>query len=761
MAGHAATPRGRLPLMGADRWVAGEDRDPCDDTGPIPALPHGELDRDDDLQDSGEGEVEDPEDDDVAPAFDELAAELEDSAEGDDGDDRTLAALPSPAVVEVAGGTTRIDPFAETGDPDALSAQVGETARVREPVTASAITDRLAVPDTTAAVAGLPMGTPPSEPSRGAAGEPALDEGRAPPRREPAPPTRGLRALTAAAATLPLLVVLALLALGVPQTAFRRWSGRDRLEPNDAFAAARPLAPGKTEGLSCGGADVDWFALEAPPGQALVIEVSPAPAGQGGASLHTVDGQRVAVIGRGETRLVHAVSGPAVVPLRLCVWGARPDYAVTVSLAPLGSRFEPNDSALGAAPVRPGRVRAVQCNGEDWYRVPIPAHHTARARLEGAPAGLTLGWASGAVAPIISGREVAARPLGLDRVALLRVAGTGPYDLAIELEAAAGGGRDARRLEPGEYPHLECSSSDEWRVGVSAGQMLEVAVREPRSTWNLSVSLYDEQLQPIGVSTSHRVEGGAAVTRLTAFAAQRDGEVVVRVHGPPIEYALEVWTTSAAALQSAPSTTPEPVATPSGIRALAPGIYPEQVVSGEMWYSLEVGAEQQLLVTAESAAEDDIGLDLFDDLGQPVAAASLGEGNVEMLQHLAASSGRLLLRVTAYSTQSCTLTVSIDGSTAPVELPVGRHEGLECTGNAFFGVAVPGGQRLVLEISFASAEGDLDLQLLGAGGELLARSESLDDRERVEYVAAVDETLTVRVYNAKNRFDAEVRIEEP
>jgi Bacterial pre-peptidase C-terminal domain len=108
------------------------------------------------------------------------------------------------------------------------------------------------------------------------------------------------------------------------------------------------------------------------------------------------------------------------------------------------------------------------------------------------------------------------------------------------------------------------------------------------------------------------------------------------------------------------------------------------------------------------------------------------------------------------------LTVAYDGSSAPVGIGPGAHPGQQCNGNALFGVEAPGGKRLVAAITFDAAAGDLDLQLLDAEGVPLATSEAFEtSSERIEYVAPYDEKLTLRVYNATNAFDLELKVEEP
>lgn len=710
-------------------------RDPCDETGPIPALPHGDLDRDDDLRDSGEGEVEEPDEDELGVAAEELVAELEgaaaagDPVEADAGARaRALAAEVQPAP---AGNTARVDPLAETADPDQGPPP---TARVAPPPPAREV-DRRAV----------------------TAREPPLDDEPPPPpplppvRRRAAP--RWARAATAAGALVPFAGVALVALAGAPQALLQRWSGHDRFEPNDRLERSAPLPLGATEGASCGPTDVDWFSLEVPAGMALVVEVV-SPGGRGGASLHAPDGRRLTAAAwrRDRHRLVSPVAGATPGAVHLCVWGPRGPYEVQARAVDPAARLEPNGAPSDAALVAAGLTAGVRCDGEDWLRVRVPAHHRARARLAAAAPGLVVAWGHGP-----GEAEAVAPPVALEREALLRVSGgVGAYDLEVTLEPERAADPDdgAPHLAPGDYAGVSLGGRGTWRLVLPAGHSLEVEAEGP-DRWAPHLVLMDEaERQVDGANLSYI--GRGTVSRLTYEVAEAT-TALLQVSGGAGDYALSITLHPRAA---AP-TTPAPVSRAADARALTPGESRVEVWDEE-WFVVEVEAGQVVSVRAEAdPVGADLRLELHDAAGAALPSVEVAPG-VREVEHVAATSGPLQLSLaTRDSFVTCKLRLAIDGVAGPRVLAPGRHEALRCRGEALFRVDAPGGRRLLVELRFRSADGDLDVELLDPEGHVVAASESLDDVERVSYVAPADEALTLRVHNAANRFDVEVRVEEP
>lgn len=762
------------------------ERDPCEDTGELPRI-DAQHDGADDLADSSEGEPDDGADDELHAVYDELAAELaEHSDERTRSDTPVVAAPVKPTTGR--GSTTRFDPLAETADPDAEAAaqDKAETERIAASTVADVVASASDLRATEAAAltssavrrasARPPVPTPvapvaPLTPVPIA--RPRIDEGRPPPRRDPTPSSPRTKVLIGLVGVLPLALAGALVAVGAPQAAWQRMSGRDHLEPNETIAQARPIAEGVTAHLTCSPGDVDWFKVEAPAGRALLIDVSPASIGRGGASLHRPDGVCVASSRQSATddRVVFAPEGGAEGPLLLRVWGARGEYEVQVRAAPLDARFEPNDAPAEASPLAPGVTRAVRCNGTDWFRVHVPARHTASARLLAGPPGLSVAWgALEGVGSVMSSRDAQARAVGADRLALLQVTGdTGPYELEVSLQAP---GADARTgaedggtlIEPGEYPALTCSGVDLWRLSARAGQVVDVSLRQAGDPWSIDVDLLDPSWSSLPASESRQTQGATSTTRLV-YQARRDGEVVLRVSGQPIDYALTVHV-GASPQSGAPPAPINPNANRRNVaRLIGPGVYPDEFVNGEAWFQLDVAQGQRVSVALDfSAAQGEVQMELYDGQYSLISASANSGVDQAQLDHQSTSAQSLFLRVYGYGQANrYTLTVAYDGSAAAQTLEPGRHEGLVCPGNSVFRVAAPGGKRLVVELAFEGAEGDLDLQLLDGEGATLVESETFaeTDGERVEYTPPVDQELTVRVHNAKNTFTLDLRVEEP
>ncbi|MBX3466140.1 MAG: hypothetical protein KF878_04470 [Planctomycetes bacterium] len=710
-------------------------RDPCDETGPIPALPHGDLDRDDDLRDSGEGEVEEPDEDELGVAAEELVAELEgapaagDPVEADAGARaRALAAEVQPAP---AGNTARVDLLAETADPDQGPAATARVRRRPRPRGRLARRDRARAP---------PLDDEPPPPPPAA--------------RRPAAPPCWARAATAAGALVPFAGVALVALAGAPQALLQRWSGHDRFEPNDRLERSAPLPLGTTEGASCGPTDVDWFSLEVPAGMALVVEVV-SPGGRGGASLHAPDGRRLTAAAwrRDRHRLVSPVAGATPGAVHLCVWGPRGPYEVQARAVDPAARLEPNGAPSDAAPVAAGLTAGVRCDGEDWLRVRVPAHHRARARLASAAPGLVVAWGHGP-----GEAEAVAPPVALEREALLRVSGgVGAYDLEVTLEPERAADPDdgAPHLAPGDYAGVSLGGRGTWRLVLPAGHALEVEAEGP-DRWAPHLVLMDEAGRQVdGADLSY--VGRGAVSRLTYEVAEAT-TALLQVSGGAGDYALSIALHPRAATPAAPA----PVSRAAGASALLPGESRQEVWSEE-WFVVEVEAGQVVSVRAEVADPTgaDLRVALHDAAGAALPSVEVAQG-VHEVEHVAATSGPLQLSLaTRDAYVACKLRLAIDGVAGPRVLAPGRHEALRCRGEALFRVDAPGGRRLLVELRFRSADGDLDVELLDAEGHVVAASESLDDVERVSYVAPADEALTLRVHNAANRFDVEVRVEEP
>ncbi len=78
----------------------------------------------------------------------------------------------------------------------------------------------------------------------------------------------------------------------------------------------------------------------------------------------------------------------------------------------------------------------------------------------------------------------------------------------------------------------------------------------------------------------------------------------------------------------------------------------------------------------------------------------------------------------------------------------GRHEGLRlCPGDEdHYGFYLFADQRLMARAFFSHSEGDLQMQLLDASGGVLAESRSATDDERIEWTAATEGEVRIRLW---------------
>lgn len=90
----------------------------------------------------------------------------------------------------------------------------------------------------------------------------------------------------------------------------------------------------------------------------------------------------------------------------------------------------------------------------------------------------------------------------------------------------------------------------------------------------------------------------------------------------------------------------------------------------------------------------------------------------------------------------------------------GDYKGLFCNADDWYAVPLPQGERLEASIGFAHANGDLDLELYDARGNLLAWSRGSRDEEVLSWDAGgKPATVFLRVHNAANGYELHVGAE--
>ncbi|RMG08768.1 MAG: hypothetical protein D6731_21175, partial [Planctomycetota bacterium] len=364
-------------------------------------------------------------------------------------------------------------------------------------------------------------------------------------------------------------LALALWAQGLPVRLLAWASAVDRFEPNDRFDQAREVAVGRVEDLRLPPGDVDWFRVRVPFGRSLRATATPSAETTGATSLHGPSGATLASDERSPGPCVYTPRDPAGEVVFVCVWGARTGpYSLDLSLADPGDRFEPNDRPDDAALLAPGVHPRIRCNGSDWFRIVQPAGQALRARLRSGAPGIGLRWV-----PATDSSFQAAAPTALEadlpvnaaeREVLLEVRGGGRYDLELSpgryepprpfppLQGLAeiderpppgdAPGKGAL-LREGRYTGLRCRGVSWFRVRLAEGERLLARLDALGKRPDLTLALFAPSSSGLAPERAARWDGDSYVL---LHRAEADGEVFLRVRGPPVSYSLSLRTFSGA-----------------------------------------------------------------------------------------------------------------------------------------------------------------------------------------------------------------------
>jgi hypothetical protein len=551
-------------------------------------------------------------------------------------------------------------------------------------------------------------------------------------------------------------------------------SPRRRYEPNDMVENAVQLEPGLHADLLCDGDD--WYAVQVPPHRSLTAKVDGQVTQLG---LELIDGVQVASVGTATPTLAHEASAPPTRSSRtvqIHVGGAQagydlelalsdPDPALLTSANPLPTipgSFEPNDDEHRAQRIGRGVYPNLRCDGADWYLVEVPDVDTTLSVTIafGARANLGLFF----MEPYTRNSEQSQGDgVGAQQLqAYLPQGGnyyvhvygdTAPYTMTVDTIP----GPPGKPLTPGNYS-INGTGDDMWRVDLKAGQTV-------MARCNFDSSRGDIDMVLANAEGNVDYSGGFGSTEQVTYSTPVDQPLFVRVQGPAMRYALTIGvsaTPPGAAVTAGPGSSAQP---------LERGTYNSLTVKGEARYRIDLTAGQTLDVRMSSLSGNDwISGDIYDANDMSIAQSQdqsfSNTGNTYTLRHTAAADGPVFLVVWGTSSGGgqaplrFNLTAAIDGRSEPDPTPLtpGVYGGQECPGNLLYAIPVKGGQRLVATIDFAHADGDLDLALVDEVGNELARSESTEDTERVEWVAPLDMTVQLRVYNSLNVFDLTVEI---
>jgi hypothetical protein len=825
-------------------------------------------------------------------------------------DEPAEPSAPEEALAEAAPGADEGEyeapPATDTGDEaDRPTAELGGLAaallsRPSEAIRVAELRERLAREE--AAPAPVTPVTPPAPtPVAPPTVEPAPPP--PPPRRPRSARRRALEGVLLATAALgPAAAGLTLVLLGAPQRALAFLRTNDALEPNDRISDAPLVASGaEVEGLRLDPTDVDWFAVDVPAGKALTVCSGVTPRGRAETSIHRADGVVVASSrGTPQGGLERAVwwpgAGAAAERVYARVIGAREAFTFAPAAVDPSTRFEPNDGATQASVVQAGRrLEAIQGSGEDWFRVVVPPQRALRVRLLNSSPNVSLAWArtaspttTGPGAPMAAPpptasvaaicTEVTAPAVGAGRALLLRVTGAGRYDLALDLESptkvtsgragrrsparvvegarlepndvrsqappvragrypdirgngddwfvvdvpadailtttlafshrsgdidlqlqhqdgrpieassgtddsetasarlpegglvyihVVGGsnpytmtidlerGQAADELGPGRYLDLQGSGNDLWLVRLDAGDLLDATASWDPNLGHLDLQVLDQGWNQVGANLDQQWRSQTEQVVRARFATPGPRVVFLRLAGTQMPYTLDLDVGPASAVSV-------PAGMPGVVRPIQPGVHRGLQVSGEALWTIDVAQGQRLGVELQfKSATSDIDLELLDAAGDTIARSGSG-GDKEAVNFISESDQTLRIKAYTYGPASrCTMTVTLEDGGGAATLEPGDHPAQTCAGRATYRVLVPAGKKLVASIAFASADGDLDLDLRDANGALIVRSETTEDREVVEHTATEAETVSLVVWNATNVFDLTVALEDP
>ncbi|MBM4320951.1 MAG: hypothetical protein FJ125_13610, partial [Deltaproteobacteria bacterium] len=198
--------------------------------------------------------------------------------------------------------------------------------------------------------------------------------------------------------------------------------------------------------------------------------------------------------------------------------------------------------------------------------------------------------------------------------------------------------------------------------------------------------------------------------------------------------------------------------------------------------ALNRGDRLAALISFTDAAGN-LDLQLLGPDGRTVLASSISHNDEELVDAVAGQAGTYYLRVFAAAGVQNGYDLLVDVTPAPPVceddvleendtrqtpslLQPGEHGSLAvCSGDDdFFAVALQAGDTLSVSLRFVHADGDLDLHLLDAAGNVLLRSTGTTDTEEVSYVAPAATTPVIRVFGflgAAGPYSLSIVVEPP
>jgi len=181
----------------------------------------------------------------------------------------------------------------------------------------------------------------------------------------------------------------------------------------------------------------------------------------------------------------------------------------------------------------------------------------------------------------------------------------------------------------------------------------------------------------------------------------------------------------------------------------------------EDWFQIEVtsGFERVVANLAFTHADGDIDLELVDASGN-VLATSESTTNNEHIDVTVSTSGIYYLRLfsASYTGNSYTLSWMLDDELEPNDSILEARPATANTGypgiqfdDDWFRIEVTTGfERVVANLTFTHADGDIDLELVDASGNVLATSQSTTDNEQIDFTVSSSGSYYLRVFDFNN-----------
>jgi|GEM_PF-996841 len=599
-------------------------------------------------------------------------------------------------------------------------------------------------------------------------------------------------------------------------------------EDNDTQGSASALAVGLSSGLVSCPLDEDWYAFTLTAGDTATVDILfPQADGDLDAFLYDPAGtlldSSTTTTNDEQLAVTAATSGQLFVQVVLTAdqgpnVGNGYDVDLTTSAPQCPPDFlEPNDSVNAPATVGPTTLIGLQACplDEDWLEFDALAGQQiqANATFLHAEGDVDMNLYDGfgnllATAASVTDDETLLWDVQADgtfRLQVLLALDLGsipgnPYDLAIATVTPVVCPNDpnepneaqsiATPTAAGTYPSLSICPPDEDWYGITsaAGDQLTVDLTFFQADGDLALDLYDP-----GGALLASVNTTSDNENLT-WTVQFDGVYYARVHliqdfaDAGVQYDLTVGQTPALCGSDAFEPN-DSLASPSPIIA---GAYPGLSVcpTDDDWYSVLASVDDIIDVEALfSNLEGDLDLELFDPSGTLVADSATADDD-EALQHLASTSGAYVLHVALVAdtgilpgnTYDLTLQVvdtsacTDDGQEENDSLATAAPLNTATLSNLascpldedWFFLPLTTGQDIDVDVLFAHADGDIDLTVYDASGQLLVSSNTLTDDESVNVIAPADgdyfvaiELVTDLGPNAGNTYDLSVSSAAP